>query len=150
LNGIIGRDGKIPWNSKSDLKHFRETTLDHPVIMGRRTFESIGSVLDRRINIVLSRNSSSPIKDIPGIILCTSLDNAYDYCVKNNYNRIFIIGGAQIFNQTIDEADELIISRINLTVEGDTEFPSIEEKMWQLESSQKFSDFELRKYVKAT
>lgn len=148
MNGIIGRDGKIPWNSKSDLKHFRETTLDHPVIMGRSTFESIGSVLDRRINIVLSRNSDSPIKSIPGIILCTSFDNVYEYCRKKKYDKIYIIGGAQIFNQTINEVDEMIISRMNLNVDGDTEFPAIEQKIWQLDSSEKYDDFELQKYVK--
>lgn len=149
MNGVIGRDGKIPWNSKSDLKHFRETTLDYPVIMGRCTFESIGGVLDRRINIVLSRNSDSPLKDISDVILCTSIEDAYVYCGKNNYDRIFIIGGAQIFNQTIIGADELIISRINLTVEGEAEFPSIDQLIWRLDSSQKFDDFELQKYVKA-
>lgn len=149
LNGIIGRDGKIPWNLKSDLKHFCETTLDYPVIMGRLTFESIGGVLDRRVNIVLSRNSDSPIKSIPGIILCTSISNAYDYCRKNNFGKIFIIGGAQIFNQTINEVEELIISKINLNVEGETEFPAIEQKIWRLDSSQKYDDFELQKYVKA-
>ena len=113
LNGIIGRGGKTPWHSKSDLNHFRETTLDHPVVMGRRTFESIGNILDRRINIVLSRDSDSPLNKYPGVVLCTSLDIAYDYCQKNNFAKIFIIGGAQIFNQTINDADEMIISRIN-------------------------------------
>lgn len=148
LNGVIGRDGKIPWNSKSDLKHFRETTLNYPVIMGRLTFESIGGVLDRRINIVLSRNIDSPLSSIPGIILCTSLDNAYEFCRMKKYDKIFIIGGAQIFSQTIDKVNELLISRINLNLEGDAEFPEIKQKIWELDFSKKFDDFKLQKYVK--
>jgi len=147
-NGIIGRKGRIPCESKSDLTHFRETTLEYPVIMGRLTFESIGRLLDRRTNIVLSRNSSSGIKNIPGIILCTSLHNAYDYCSENNFHKIFIIGGAQIFSQTINEVDEMLISKFNLSAEGDAKFPEIDQKIWNLKYSKKYDDFELQKYVK--
>ena len=147
-NGIIGRKGRIPWDLKSDMIHFRETTLDFPVIMGRLTFESIGRPLERRTNIILSRKGSLIIKEISGIVHCTSIENAYDYCSENNFNKIFIIGGAQIFNQTINEVDEMILSRINFSADGDAEFPEINPKIWILEDSKKYDEFELQKYVK--
>jgi dihydrofolate reductase len=148
-NGIIGNKDKIPWKSRSDLKHFRHTTLDHPVLMGRKTFESIGGVLDRRVNVVLSRERNSILSKIPGVILCCSLNEAYEFCRNNKFDRIFIIGGAEIFEQTINSVDELLISRMHAYAEGDARFPIIDNKLWRLESSNKYDDFELQKYVKA-
>jgi dihydrofolate reductase len=147
-NGVIGNEGKIPWKSKSELSHFRSATIDHPVIMGRRTFESIGKILDRRINIVLSRDKNSPLGKIPGLFHFTSLDQAFDYSRNQNFNRVFIIGGAEIFEQTINIADELLISRMKMSADGETRFPDIDKKIWQLESSRNYDDFELQKYVK--
>jgi dihydrofolate reductase len=97
----------------------------------------------------LSRNINSTIKKVPGVILCTSVKEAYEFCGKNDFDRIYIIGGAQLFNQTINDVDELLISRMNTYIEGDAKFPSIDKNIWQLKSSNKYEDYELQKYVKA-
>jgi dihydrofolate reductase len=117
--------------------------------MGRLTFESLGKILDRRVNIVLSRDKNSPLRKISGIFHFSSLNQAYEYCRELNFDRVFIIGGADLFGQTINKVDELLISRMYLRAEGDVLFPKIDDNIWHLDSSEKFDDFELQKYVKA-
>ena len=126
-NNEIGCNNKLPWNIPEDLKRFKELTLNYPVIMGRKTFESIGKPLSNRLNIVISNNDNFSSK---GIIKMNSLTNALKYI---HQEEVFIIGGAQIYEQSIYLADKLYITRIFDTFEADTYFPKIDLKYWKLE-----------------
>ena len=131
-NNVIGRDGQLPWRLKSDLKHFRELTIGKPVIMGRKTFASIGKPLKDRTNIVLTRDLSVVV---PGGALATSLDAALDYARKDAIRRgvdeIMIIGGSDVFAAMMPQADRLEITHVHATPEGDALFPPIDPAVWQ-------------------
>ena len=117
-NHVIGKDNKMPWSIKNDLRHFREITLNHTVIMGRKTYESIGKPLDLRNNIVISRQ----LKDNRFKVYC-SLDEAFKHITDNE---VFIIGGESIYNSTIDIADEIYLTYIDAHYDGDRFFPEID------------------------
>jgi len=131
-NLVIGREGQLPWHLKSDLQHFRKVTLNRPVIMGRKTHESIGKLLDGRTNIVLTRDLSLVA---PGAVLATSLDAALGFAradaAKRGVDEIMVIGGSDIFASTIAMADRLEITHVHMSPEGDALFPPIDEEMWQ-------------------
>lgn len=120
-NRVIGRDNKLPWHLPEDLKHFRALTSGHPVIMGRKTFESIGRPLPGRLNIVISRNGELRI---PGVTTVTSLDQALLECKgKPGNEEVFVIGGAQIYSEALPRADRLYLTILEQGVEGDALFP---------------------------
>lgn len=128
---IIGCHGDMPWHLPADLKHFKAVTLGHPVIMGRRTFDSIGRALPGRTNVVISR--SSP--DLPeGVKLAGSLDEAVQFCA--DADRLMIIGGGQIYRQALDRADRLELTLIDAEIDGDTYFPEFNLPDWQLKRLQ--------------
>jgi len=131
-NSVIGRDGQLPWRLKSDLQHFKKVTLNRPVIMGRKTHESIGRLLPDRTNIVLTRDLSLVA---PGAVLATSLDAALGYAhtdaVKRGADEIMVIGGSDIFEATMPMADRLEITRVHASPEGDVLFPPIDPEVWQ-------------------
>jgi dihydrofolate reductase len=131
-NGVIGRDGALPWRLKSDMQHFRTVTLGRPVVMGRKTYESIGKPLKDRTNIVISRD---PGFTADGIVVAHSLEAAMDIARKDAQQRrvdaIAIIGGAGIFRDALDFADRLEITQVHASPEGDTFFPPIDAKVWQ-------------------
>ncbi len=120
-NGVIGRDGRLPWHLPSDLKHFKKTTMSYPIIMGRKTFDSIGKPLPGRDNIVLSRNSSL---SLPGCAVVHSIEKALDLCKE--YSKVFIIGGADIFNDCLPITDTIIVTALEREVDGDVYFPEID------------------------
>lgn len=132
LDNVIGVDGTIPWHSKGDMRHFKETTSGHVVIMGRKTFESIGKPLPNRINIVLTRSNltySQPCKSGTKIIFMSDLDEAINLA-KDHYSdkEIFIIGGQTIYEQSLKYCDELIITTVDWPVEDNgtlAYFPNI-------------------------
>jgi dihydrofolate reductase len=130
-NGVIGRDGTLPWRLKSDLQHFRKLTLNHPVIMGRKTYESIGKSLKDRTNIVLTSDLSLRA---PGAVLATSLDAAFAFArqeaERRGVDEIMVIGGADVFADTMAAADRLEITRVHAQPEGDTLFPPIDPQQW--------------------
>lgn len=137
---VIGRGGRLPWYLPNDLKFFRRATIGHAVIMGRKTFESIGKPLAGRRNIVISRNTNYPISINPppsqdshtDLCLAQSLDAALDLCRRRGEENAFIIGGAQIYELALPIADEMIITHVegeNIT--GDTYFPRWDEKDWR-------------------
>ncbi|MEJ5350303.1 MAG: dihydrofolate reductase [Melioribacteraceae bacterium] len=144
-NFVIGKNGKIPWHSKEELTHFRNITLGFPVIMGRKTWESIGKPLENRINIVITHD----VKKYPHILAFGSLSDAFNYCEKK-FDQVFIIGGESIFRQTISIADEIILSKMKFTADGDTFFPEIELNEWKLNSIKKFTDFTVHHYIRIT
>lgn len=138
---VIGKDNKLLWNLPEEMKHFRETTRDSVVIMGRKTFESIGRPLPNRINIVVSRSA----QEIAGVIFCTGLEEALEKA-KIYGKAIFIIGGAQIYAQAMEYADRLIISIVDDEYEGDALFPKIDEPAWKEEKREQRRGFEVVMY----
>ena len=126
LNREIGVDNQLPWHLPKDLKHFKEITSGHPIIMGRKTYESIGKPLPNRTNIVISRK-----KDWfeEGILIVGSIKEAIKFGQKIDED-IFILGGGNIFEQTMDIADKLEVTEIKTNIEADTFFPKIDPKIW--------------------
>ncbi len=131
-NDVIGRDGQMPWRLKSDLKHFRNVTIDRPVVMGRRTYESIGKPLKDRTNIVLTRDLGLIV---PGGVLATSMDAAMAYAREDAKRRgvdeIMVIGGSDVFAATMAKASRLEITHVHASPEGDVLFPPIDPSVWR-------------------
>jgi dihydrofolate reductase len=131
-NGVIGRQGALPWRLKSDLQHFKRLTLNRPVIMGRKTYDSVGRPLKDRTNIVVTRNRSLAT---PGTVPVNSMDAAFDVACKDadarGADEIMIIGGADVFEATMADADRLEITRVHANPAGDTLFPPIDPQDWR-------------------
>ncbi len=126
-NHVIGRDNQMPWKISADLQFFKRVTMGHPVIMGRKTWESIGRPLPGRRNIVVSRNANYEAK---GAELVGSLEEALNSL--NEFERVFVIGGEQLFKQAFDKADRLYITEIDLDIEGgDTFFAVPDPDNWK-------------------
>lgn len=123
----IGSNNQLLWHLPKDLKHFKELTSGHPVIMGRKTYESIGRPLPNRTNIVVSQR-----KDWfeEGVLIVGSLKEALKFAKKIDEN-IYIIGGGEIYRQTMDLCDRLEVTRVNAELEADTFFPEIDSEKWQ-------------------
>lgn len=122
-NGVIGRDNALPWTLKSDLRQFRRLTMGHPVVMGRKTYESIGRPLDGRTNIVVTTNRDFAAS---GIVIAPTLDAAIEAAradaLRRNVDAVMVIGGADIFRQIMPGADRVVLTRVHLRPEGDTVF----------------------------
>ena len=126
-NHVIGKNNQLPWKISADLQFFKKVTLGYPIIMGRKTWESIGRPLPGRRNIVVSRNSEYQAK---GAELVLSLDEALQSL--REFERVFVIGGQQLFNQAFPLADQLFITEIELEVEGDTFFEVPDPQNWEI------------------
>jgi dihydrofolate reductase len=144
-NNVIGKNGKIPWNSKEELAFFKETTMGFPVIMGRKTFESIGRPLQGRLNLIITTHPELFIK-FEEVKCFFSLGSAVDYCQSCGSEKVFIAGGSGIYNEAINLADELIISRMMFNSEGDTFFPEINPDKWIPVVKEPKQDFEINIY----
>ncbi len=118
-NRVIGRDGKIPWHISEDLKRFKRLTTGHTVLMGRKTWESLGKPLSDRRNVVLTS------KPIPSVECYSSIETALE--ALKNQEKVFVIGGAQIYAELLDKADELYLTFVDEDVVGDAYFPMYEE-----------------------
>lgn len=126
-NHVIGRDNQMPWKISADLQFFKRVTMGHPVIMGRKTWESIGRPLPGRRNIVVSRNKDL---QLTGAEVVHSLDEALHSL--GEFSRVFVIGGEQLFTQAFDKADRLYITEIDLDIEGgDTFFEVPNQTAWK-------------------
>jgi dihydrofolate reductase len=125
-NGVIGVDNKLPWRLPADLKHFRAITMGHPVIMGRKTFESIGRALPGRRNIVVTRNSAYARE---GVEVVHSVDEALERCAETN--EAFLIGGAILYKEAISHCDRIYLTLVHVNIEGDAFFPPLETNHWQ-------------------
>jgi dihydrofolate reductase len=134
-NNVIGVDGMLPWRISSDLKHFRALTLNRPIIMGRKTFESIGRPLDQRTNIVVSRSLAWIGA---GVVLAMSIDAAMAYArsdaEKRGVDEIMAIGGGDVFAALMPRADRLEITHVHASPEGDSFFPAIDPDVWEQRS----------------
>ena len=131
-NGVIGRDNAMPWRLKSDLQHFRRVTMGKPVVMGRKTYLSIGKPLVGRTCIVVSRD---PGCEIAGVVVAASLDAALDVAradaLRRGADAIMVIGGGDIFRQTMAAADRLLVTVVHARPQGDVFFPPISPQEWR-------------------
>ena len=130
-NGVIGRDGTLPWHLPDDLAHFKATTMGDPVIMGRRAFEDIleklGRPLPGRTNIVLTRTDP----DLPpAVTVARSVEDALEEAFATGSGRAFVAGGACVYGQFLDRADEMVLSELHASVDGDVRFPQIDRSAW--------------------
>ncbi len=132
-NRLIGRDNQLPWHLPADLKYFKATTLGKPIVMGRKTYESIGRPLPRRRNIVISGNAEF---SAPGCELVGGIDEALALC--RGESEVMLIGGASLYAQTLERADFLYITRIHHAFDGDTWFPEFDSTRWQVEKQEDF------------
>jgi dihydrofolate reductase len=127
-NGVIGKDGKIPWYISEDFKHFKKLTMGHPCIMGENTYYSLPiKPLPGRENIVLSFNKELKI---PGAIVKNSFEDALEHC--KNKDKVFICGGASVYKLGVKVADRLELTRIHRDYEGDVYFPEVDFNKWKL------------------
>lgn len=124
-NGVIGRDNQLPWRLPDDLKYFKQVTMGHPVIMGRRTYQSIGKPLPGRKNIVVTRDRDF---QAPGCIVAHSLDEAWQ--AANGAEEACVIGGTSLFEETLPGADLIHLTEVQADVEGDTYFPPFDRGQW--------------------
>ena len=154
-NNVIGIDNDLPWNLKSDLAHFKEYTSNKIIIMGRKTFESIGRPLPNRINYVVS----TTIKNIDGVKIFSStkeaIDEAYKECACIQKDEIVIIGGGYLFRETLIDINKLILTRVDCEIDGDIYYPEIDLSSWKLISTQSFTkdinndyDFKIEEYIR--
>jgi len=148
-NGVIGVDGEMPWHLPADLRHFKETTTGHPVVMGRLTYESIaadiGGPLPGRTNIVLSRGSP----ELPDeVVVVDSVVAAVDAAkgAAGEGETVYVIGGATIYEQFLPRAERLVITEIHDTYEGDTRFPSWNRSEWVERSREDHDGFAFVEY----
>ncbi len=131
-NGVIGRNNALPWRIKSDMARFRAITMGKPVVMGRKTFLSIGKPLDGRTNIVVSRNAGFAAR---GVVVAPSLEAALlvarGDALRRGADEIMVIGGTEIFAQALPLADRLDITLVHARPEGDAYFPPIDARVWR-------------------
>jgi dihydrofolate reductase len=131
LNHVIGVGNQLPWHLPADLKYFKQLTSGHAIVMGRKTFESIGRPLPNRINIVITRSKSF---EVEGVIVQNSIEDALQYC--QNMDEVFIIGGDTIYKQMMPMVQKIHLTKVHTVIEnGDAFFPELDLKQWTLRSS---------------
>ena len=131
-NNVIGNDGGMPWRLSNDLQRFKKLSLGKPIIMGRKTFDSIGKPLPGRTNIVVTRDKEW---QSPGAVNVQSLDRAIELAGEiassTGEEEIFVIGGGEIYRQALDSADRIYLTRVQADIEGDTDFPELQGEDWR-------------------
>lgn len=155
-NGVIGADNQLPWRLPGDLRHFKAVTMGKPVVMGRKTFESIGRPLPGRLNIVVTRDTGYRVPD--GVVLAHDLDAALrqaDAAARaSGAGEIAVIGGADIYRQTLPLATAVYLTRVELEVDGDAFFPPLDPQRWHCLDSATQTDgdtvYHLEKYQRDT
>ena len=134
-NNVIGKNNQLLWHLPNDLKFFKNTTWGMVVIMGRKTFESVNKPLPGRINIVITRQSDWATEEV---ITATDLNDALKKAAETNCKEIFVIGGGEIYKQSMAIANKIYITRVHTAPDGDTFFPVIDESNWELTSNEDF------------
>ena len=142
-NNVIGKDNKLPWHLPEDLKYFKNTTWGMPIIMGRKTFESIGKPLPGRTNIIITRNKSWK-RD--GVKIVHNLGQAKKMSEDLDVKEVFVIGGAEIFTTSLPQADRIYLTRVHQNFEGDAFFPPIDTS-WELVSNRDNPSDEKNEYA---
>ena len=152
-NRVIGQNGRLPWRLSTDLKRFRQITMGKPVIMGRKTFQSIKKPLDGRTNIVVTHQTSF---EACGATVVTTLDTAIDAATaiaqRDGVNEIMVIGGAQIYASLLEKVDRIYLTRVHGRPQGDTHFPHLLENIWSETAHEKLprgecDDYEATLYI---
>tara|TARA_B100000579_G_scaffold68584_1_gene51512 strand:+ start:292 stop:798 length:507 start_codon:yes stop_codon:yes gene_type:complete len=155
-NNVIGVNNSLPWNLKTDLAHFKNYTSNKIIVMGRKTYESIGRPLPNRINLIVSNT----IKEINGAELFKSTEDAInkakELCINKNLDEIIIIGGGYLFRDTLSITNKLVLTKVDCNIEGDVFYPDIDLNEWEKLSSEHFTkdsdndyDFTVITYVKS-
>lgn len=140
-NGVIGKHNSLPWHIPEELKHFRRVTTGGTLVMGRKTFESIGKPLPDRNTIVLTSDRNWSFE---GVDVIHDFD---DVLTMSEYVDLFIVGGGSVYQQFVDYADIMILSVIDMEIDGDTFFPTIDDD-WELYSSDDFEQYTVKEYRK--
>ena len=155
-NNVIGVDNDLPWNLKHDLAHFKKYTSNKIIIMGRKTYESIGRPLPNRTNFVISKT----VTEIPGAYVFSNLEDAIDEAKQKNKDlglesEVVIIGGGYLFRETMNSFNKLVITRVDCDIDGDIYYPEINLSGWSLIKSESFLkdeendyDFKIEEYIK--
>ena len=147
-NGVIGKaNGEMSWHVKEEFKHFKNTTLGFPIIMGRKTFETLGKSLKGRLNIIVSKNKSYKTS-FDEVVIKSSIDEAIDHCKTFKPEKIFVIGGGEIYRQAISFVDEMIITFMKFDAEGEVKFPLIRNDDWNIEKIIDHELFEIFRYIR--
>lgn len=131
-NRVIGRDNRLPWHLPADLRHFKAKTLGKPIVMGRRTWDSLGRPLPGRLNLVVSHRPGLALEGAETFgSLPAALARAREWAVANGVDEVLLIGGAQLYAQALPQAERLYLTRIAATPEGDAFFPELDETAWR-------------------
>ena len=131
-NRVIGKNNALPWHLSPDLKHFKSLTMGHAIIMGRKTYESIGKPLPGRTSVIVTRQ---PGYQVPGAIVAGSVDEALQAC--NEYAESFVIGGAEVYRQTLEHCQRMYITELQWDFDGDAFFPEFSHDQWRETSREK-------------
>ena len=138
-NGVIGRDGEMPWRLSTDLKRFKAVTMGKPVVMGRKTYQSIGKALPGRLNIVVTRDPAFRADDAEIFTsLEAALEGARQHAAADGQSEICVIGGGEIYRQALPAAHTIHYTRVASEPQGDTRFPELDPKVWTLASEESF------------
>lgn len=127
-NRVIGKNNQLPWHLAADLIHFKTLTTGHPIIMGRKTFTSIGKPLPNRTNIILTRDCHFKA---PGCVVVTTIDHALECGKEVDEKEVFVIGGAEIYHQCMPFVNKIYLTLVHTTIEGDTFFPELNQAEWK-------------------
>lgn len=146
-NNVIGKKNQLVWNLPNDTKFFKNTTWAMPVIMGRKTFESLNNKpLSGRFNVVITKDPAS-LKPNGEIRIAGSLEEAIEICKETDAKEVFIVGGGQVYKEALPMADKIVLTRVHATVEGDAFFPVFAEREWELFSNLNFPADEKHAYA---
>ena len=147
-NNVIGRsNGEMPWHVKEEFQHFKQKTLGYPIIMGRKTFETLGKPLKERENIIVTKSKINNF-DTTVVKIFHSLEESINFCRLKNYEKAFIIGGGEIFKQSMHIADEMILSVMKFDADGEIVFPEIKLDKWKEVSTEDRAEFKIVKYIR--
>jgi dihydrofolate reductase len=142
-NNVIGKDNSIPWHLPNDFKYFKNLTWGMPVIMGRKTFESMGKVLPGRFNIVITKQSGW---EQEGVITAKSIEEAIDKAKETDCKEAFIIGGGEIFKQSMGITNKIYLTRVHTKIDGTVVYPELDKPSWKLISEHAHPSDEKHKY----
>ena len=146
-NRVIGRNNNLPWHLPEDLKYFKSVTMGKAIIMGRKTFESIGRPLPGRTNIVVTRNQEYRFKGVDIVHdLQEAIDKVKSLSLINGWDEAMIIGGSQLYEQALPLADRLYLTQVHHQVDGDAYFPAINEQDWEKVDSKSFESDDANPY----
>jgi dihydrofolate reductase len=135
MNNAIGKNNALPWHLKNDLQFFKKLTTNHCIIMGKNTYLSIGKCLPNRVNIILTSDVNFKVE---GAVVRQSLQDAIDYCQRWKQETVFIIGGGQVYNQSMDVVTEIYLTRVEVEIaDADAFFPELDSKRWTLQNAER-------------